>query len=352
MLRWFMIFSQPKRCLNPRDKEKTMQARIFGKTGIKIHEVGLGTWQLGDSWAEVAESDSLNILKTAYENGVNFFDTADVYGQGRSESIIGKFRKMVAKDIFIATKLGRLHGYPNGYPNGYSYDLFKKCTEDSLKRLGVEAIDLTQLHCIPPSYLESGEVFDWLKQLQDEGKIRAFGASVESMDEALNCMKNPDLVSLQIIFNIFRQKPIDAIFKTARQKNIALIIRLPLASGLLSGKFTKQTKFADNDHRNYNRDGKAFNVGETFAGIPFEKGVELVEMIKPLVPETMTMAQFAMRWILDFEEISVVIPGATRIQHVLSNTSAGELPPLPFEIHGKLQEFYRNHVHEWIRGPY
>jgi len=325
-----------------------MDSKIVGNTERRVNQVGLGTWQFSGEWGTVSEEKAMAIMKRAVERGVNFFDTADVYGAGRSETLIGKFLKKTSESIFVATKLGRL----KGYPDNYSYELFRDCTEDSLKRLGVEALDLTQLHCIPPEYLKDGEVFDWLRELKKEGKIKNFGASVESMDEALMCLKQPDITSLQIIFNIYRQKPIDVLFDQAKEKNVALIVRLPLASGLLSGKFTKDTTFPEQDHRHFNRDGQQFNVGETFAGLEFEKGVEITAKLKSLVPENMSMAQFALRWVLDHDAVSVAIPGASKVEHVESNAAAGELPPLPHELHEKLRPFYDREVKEHIRGVY
>ena len=215
----------------------------------------------------------------------------------------------------------------------------------------MEALDLTQLHCIPTEVLREGEVFEWLRVLKREGKIRSFGVSVETNDEALICLGQEELASLQIIFNIFRQKPVE-FFDVAKSKGIALIVRLPLASGLLSGKFTKGTRFAETDHRSYNREGQAFNVGETFAGLPFEKGVDLSEALKTLVPEGMTMAQLALRWILDFDAVSVIIPGASNPRQALANVTASEMPPLGEELHARLREFYETQVAAHIRGPY
>jgi aryl-alcohol dehydrogenase-like predicted oxidoreductase len=219
-------------------------------------------------------------------------------------------------------------------------------------RRSVETLDLTQLHCIPTSVLTSGEPFDWLRTLKKEGKIRHFGTSVESMDEALYCVEQEGVASLQIIFNIFRQKPVDTLFRAAREKGVALIVRLPLASGLLSGKMNKETRFGENDHRNYNRDGQAFNVGETFAGLPFERGVELADSIKPMVPPGMDMARMALRWCLDFPEVSVVIPGAKRPDQARENAKASDTPPLSRELHEKLRGFYSERVASQIRGPY
>ena len=329
-----------------------MNTRIFGKTGRLVSEIGLGTWQIGGNWGDVSDETALATLRAAYEAGTTFFDTADVYGDGRSETLNGQFlRQIKARDhLFIATKLGR-RGDP-GWPHNFSREIIRRHTEDSLRRLGIDALDLTQFHCIPPEILMRGEVFGWLDELKREGKIKAYGASVEAMDEALWCCTQPGCASLQIIFNIFRQKPIHALFETARRNGVALIVRLPLASGLLSGRMTKATKFSADDHRNFNRDGQSFNVGETFAGLPFEKGVELADFLKPHVPATMAMSSFALRWCLDFEAVSVIIPGAKNPAQALANAQASELAPLKAERHVKLAAFYEREVATHIRGPY
>jgi len=312
--------------------------------------MALGCWQLGGTdWGNVEDKTAFDILSTAVDTGVNFFDTADVYGNGRSETLIGQFLKERKAKIFVATKLGRTSSL---YPDKYTEAGVRAATEASLKRLGVSTLDLTQLHCIPIEELRRGDVFEWLRKLQREGKIRHFGSSVESMEEALLCLEQPGLVSLQIIFNIFRQKPIQTLFPKAKEKNVAIIVRLPLASGLLSGKLTKQSKFPENDHRNYNRDGKFFNVGETFAGLPYEKAVELADALKPLVPHGMTMAQMAQRWILDYDAVSAVIPGASRPDQAKANSSVSDLPPLDAKLHETLQRFYERDVAAHIRGPY
>jgi aryl-alcohol dehydrogenase-like predicted oxidoreductase len=312
--------------------------------------MGLGTWQLGGAdWGEVDDSVALETLAGAADAGVNFFDTADVYGLGRSEQLIGKFIKQRREKYFVATKLGR---FPEpGWPKNFSLDTLRAHTEASLHRLGVECIDLTQLHCIPTDVLLDGEVFESLRVLKREGKIKNFGVSVESDEEAFICLDQPGLSSLQIIFNIFRQKPTE-LFDQAKKKGVALIVRLPLASGLLSGRFTKETKFADEDHRTYNRDGQAFNVGETFAGLPFEKGVELSVSLGEMVPEGMTMAQMSLRWILDFDAVTVIIPGASTPTQSRANAGASDLPPLSEKLHARLSEFYQAHVAAHIRGKY
>lgn len=325
-----------------------MKYRIFGRTGFKNSEVGLGCWQIGSSWGNIPDDTAMKILNAAYENGVNFYDTADVYGNGRSETFIGKFLKS-KKDIFVATKVGRSD---TTYPDKYTEKNITACVDGSLKRLSLDCLDLIQLHCVPPELLQQPDIFELMRKLIDKGKIKNWGASVESMDEALVCMEQSDCTSLQIIFNIFRQKPIDAIFEQAKEKNIALIIRLPVASGLLTGKFTKQSTFAQNDHRTFNRDGQAFNVGETFAGLTFEKGLELADELKQYVPETMTMAQFALRWILDHDAVSVIIPGASKPAQAIDNAKTSDFPPLSEDLHQTLRDFYEHKVKSFIRGPY
>jgi len=329
-----------------------MNSRIFGKTGRVVGEVGLGTWQIGGNWGDVSDEAALATLRAAFESGTTFFDTADVYGAGRSETLIGRFLKESrARDqLFIATKLGR-RGDP-GWPKNFTREVVRQHTEDSLRRLGVEAVDLTQFHCVPPEVLMRGELFGWCDELKQEGKIRAYGASVEAMAEAVWCCTQPGCAALQIIFNIFRQKPIHVLFDTARQNGVALIVRLPLASGLLGGRMTKATRFAADDHRNFNRDGQSFNVGETFAGLPFERGVDLADAIKAKVPQGMTMAETALRWCLDFEAVSVVIPGARNAAQAEGNARASVLASLSREQHVKLAAFYERDVASHIRGPY
>jgi aryl-alcohol dehydrogenase-like predicted oxidoreductase len=312
--------------------------------------MGLGCWQLGGAdWGDIDDRLALDILASAVDAGVNFFDTADVYGGGRSEALIGQFLKGHAGRIYVATKLGRAAGL---HPDGYTEAAVRGATEASLRRLGVEALDLMQLHCIPAEVLRRGEVFEWLRGLKREGLIRDFGASVESMEEAALCLRQEGLASLQVIFNVFRQKPIATLFPEARARGVALVVRLPLASGVLGGKLTRQTRFPRDDHRNYNRDGQVFNVGETFAGLPFEAAVDLADALKPLVPAGMTMARMAQRWILDFDAVSVVITGASRPAQARDNAAVSYLPPLGRELHEQLAEFYRTHVAHQIRGPY
>lgn len=328
-----------------------MKQRKFSNTDRFVSEVGLGTWQIGGSWGDVSDADALKILETAAEHNVTFYDTADVYGDGRSEKLLGAFLRTQPTDsIFVATKLGR--GASPGWPDNFTYPAMEKHVEASLERLGVDTLDLVQLHCIPTEVLQQGEVFESLRKLQQLGKIKQFGASVESMEEAQICMGQAGLASLQIIFNIFRQKPIKTIFDEALQKQIAIIVRLPLASGLLSGKLTHETQFAPTDHRNFNRDGQSFSVGETFAGLPFDTGVDLADELKPLVPASMTMPQMALRWVLDHEAVTTVIPGASKYSQVLSNVAASELDPLSTQLHEQLSTWYEERVAAHIRGKY
>jgi aryl-alcohol dehydrogenase-like predicted oxidoreductase len=327
-----------------------MKQCSFNHAGVMVSEIGLGCWQLGGAdWGKIDDKLAFDILGAAVDSGVNFFDTADVYGSGRSETLIGQFLKSRRDRIFVATKLGRASTL---YPAHYTEANVAAATEDSLKRLGVDALDLTQLHCVPTAVMRQGDIFDWMRTLKRQGKIRQFGASVESMDEALLCLEQEGLASLQIIFNIFRQKPIDMLFAKAKAKGVAIIVRLPLASGLLSGKLAKETRFPKEDHRNYNRDGQFFNVGETFAGLPYEKAVELADALKPLVPTGLTMAQMAQRWILDFDAVTVVIPGASRPSQVSENVSVSNLPLLGADLHAILKMFYEQRVSKHIRGPY
>jgi len=327
-----------------------MKTRLFNDTGRAVSEVGLGCWQLGGTdWGAVSDTDAMKILDAAAESGVTFFDTADVYGNGRSERLIGRFLRERGGGFFVATKLGRTGDL---YPDHYTERGVRAATEASLRRLELDELDLTQLHCVPPEVLREGDIFGWLRALKSEGKIHGFGASVESMEEAEICLREEGLDSLQIIFNIFRPKPAWTIFEEAVRKRVALIVRLPLASGLLSGQMKTDTAFPPNDHRNYNRDGQQFNVGETFAGLPYEKGVELADALKQYVPEGFSMAQMAQRWILDHEAVTVIIPGASRPQQAHANAAVSNLPPLGSETHAALKEFYKKSVADHIRGPY
>ncbi|ADZ92699.1 aldo/keto reductase [Marinomonas mediterranea] len=324
-----------------------MYQRKLGKSGLEVSEIGLGCWQLGNDFGAIEENVALDILTTAYQQGVTFFDTADVYGAGLSEERIGQWRKTLDTPPIIATKVGR---NPNLYPDGYTKAAVKESLANSAKRLGVEAIDLAQLHCVPRDVLFAGDIIAWMEDLQQEGLIKHFGASVEMLDEALFCCNSKALTSLQILFNVFRQDATTELFPAAEQNEVGIIVRLPLASGLLSGKMTKTRSFEQGDHRNYNRDGAAFHVGETFNGIPYELGVDLAEQAKTILPEGMDLVDVALRWILDHPQISSVIAGTTKAEQVMRNTQASALPPLSVELHQALAEFYKLHVRQHIRG--
>ena len=326
-----------------------MQQRILGKSGLKVSEVGLGCWQLGGDFGPMNETVAHGIIESALECSINFFDTADVYGAGRSEQLLGSNLRSANKNALIATKYGRAAGT---YPDGYALADLRDSVRRAQDRLQRDCIDLLQLHCVPQSILAHGAIFDWLRTIQQEGHIRWFGASVETVEEGLLCAEQDDLVSLQVIFNMFRQKLIDELFPVTIEKQIGVIVRLPLASGLLSGKFKADQQFDAGDHRNYNRNGEAFSVGETFAGLPLTKGVELVDALKTSVPGGMSMAQMAMRWILDHEAVSTVIPGASSPEQVRMNASASALPPLDAELHQQLRAFYQQNVASHIRGAY
>lgn len=329
---------------------KKMQYRSF--KGNKVSEVGLGTWQLGNAdWGVISEEEAFGILREFVNLGGNFIDTADVYGMGISEKLIGKFLKTESKEIFVATKLGRRQDGSCGWPQNFTYDGMRRHVEESLEHLQQPQLFLEQLHCIPTEELRSGRVFDNFRKLQSEGLIRYWGASVETSEEALICLEQEGLASLQLIFNLFRQHVADEVFARAKEKDVAIIVRVPLASGLLTGKFSQATKFAINDHRHYNKDGKAFNVGETFSGIEFDEGINLSKQIAAILPDE-RMAQWSVRWILDHPEVTTVIPGATRTEQVKANMEASLLPPLSKEIHGQLRELYDSKIKNKIRGHY
>lgn len=322
-----------------------MQHRRLGKTGYSVSEIGLGTWQLGESFGPVDDATARGILETATRLGVDFWDTADVYGDGESESRIGGFPK--AAGVHVATKVGRSGRL---FPDKYSRTLVRESIEGSIRRLGVEALDLVQLHCVPQKVLEDGAIFTWLEDLKTEGLIRHWGASVETIGQGLLCMRHEGCASLQIIFNIFRQDAAEKLLPEAEAKDVGIIVRLPLASGLLSGKFGKTQQFAPTDHRNFNRDGAKFSVGETFSGLPFEKGVELTEALKAMVPEGWPMTHLALRWILDHEAVSTIIAGVTRPHQLEDNVAAAARAPLSPELHARLAEWYRSAVRPHVRG--
>ncbi|WP_285747646.1 aldo/keto reductase [Lentzea sp. NBRC 105346] len=308
--------------------------------------MGLGCWQLGADWGEVDERDALALLHAAADTGVDFFDTADVYGDGRSETLVGRFLKeRNDPGIFVATKMGRR--LPEQTPEGYSRENFLAWNDRSRRNLGVDTLDLVQLHCPPTPVYRTDAVFDVLDEMVDAKRIAAYGVSVERVEEALTAIARPNVASVQIILNAFRHKPLEEVLPAAASAGVAIIARVPLASGLLSGKYTKDTSFGADDHRNYNRNGEAFDVGETFSGVPYDVGLEAVERLRPLVPAGATMAQFALRWIVDQPGVTVVIPGARNVEQARANATAADLAPVDSaEITRVYDELIRPHVHD------
>ena len=332
-----------------------MHTRTLGNTGAGISEIGLGTWQLGSAdWGTVDPADAQAILTRSVELGVNFIDTADVYGMGHSERAIGDFLKTTSAELHVATKLGRRHDEPHGWPQNFSLETMRAHTEDSLRHLGIDSIFLTQLHCIPTDELRRGEVFEHLRTLQSEGLIQHWGVSVETIEEGLLCLEQPCLASLQIIFNIFRQKLVDELLPAAQTKGVGLIARVPLASGLLAGKFNTATTFPETDHRHYNAEGQCFNIGETFAGVGLANGAALAEAVRDTFPDPgdHTMAQQALRWVLDHDAITTVIPGASRLSQAESNAAVSEMPELSVDTHTQLRALYDDRIQEKIVGAY
>ncbi len=324
-----------------------MRTRTLGRSGFEVSEIGLGCWQLGNDFGALTEQQSTEILNASTEAGIQFLDTADVYGGGLSEERLGKWLKHAAQRPLIATKVGR---DGNLYPDGYTREKVKANIAGSAKRLGVEALDLVQLHCVPENVLYDGDLLSWMEDFQQEGLIRAFGASVEMIDQALFCLKHPKLTSLQILFNVFRQDACESLLPAADAADVGIIVRLPLASGLLSGKMRKDQQFEAGDHRHYNRDGAAFHVGETFNGLPFETGVALAEQLQDELDTSLTLQQVALRWILDQPQVSTIIAGASRAEQVRANAAVSDLPALGEEQHVFLRDFYYTQVREHIRG--
>ncbi|TWD98845.1 aryl-alcohol dehydrogenase-like predicted oxidoreductase [Neobacillus bataviensis] len=327
-----------------------MNYRELGNTGIKISEVSFGTWAIGGSWGKTSDEEALKSLDYAIGQGVNFFDTADVYGDGHSEELLAKATKGKENQIHIATKFCRQGDIFD--PHNYIYEKVSAYCEDSLRRLNREAIDLYQIHCPATEILRDGSVFEVLDRLKQEGKIKQYGVSVETVEEGLICLENPNVKSLQIIFNIFRQKPLEDLLPEAYKKGVGLLVRLPLASGLLTGKFTSNHVFEADDHRRFNENGEAFNVGETFAGLGFQKGVELADQLKWIAEGRTSMASAALRWILDQKEITCIIPGFKNVKQVEQNLSALDTKSFTEEEKQKLQSFYLEQVKNSIRGPY
>ena len=325
-----------------------MNKRRFGRTGWELSEIGFGAWAIGGSWGDVSEAGAKAALHAALDAGVDFIDTADVYGDGRSERII---RDVLAERggprPVVATKAGRrLSPHEAG---GYTRANLEGFIDRSLANLGVDSLDLVQLHCPPTGVYDRPEVFEALDRLVEAGKLKHYGVSVETIDEASKAITYPNVASVQIIYNLFRQRPAETFFPEARARNVAVIVRVPLASGMLTGKMSTNSTFAADDHRNFNRHGEAFDVGETFSGVPYDVALEAVDALRELVPGGATMAQFALRWILMEEAVSTVIPGAKDPSQAEANAAASGLPPLTADALGRAHEIYREriapHVH-------
>ncbi len=323
-----------------------MHYRELGRTGWKVSAISMGAWAIGGSWGEVEDKESLAALHRAVDLGVNFFDTADVYGDGRSERLLAKLRKERSEPIFIATKIGRRLN-PH-VAEGYNRENLTAYVERSLKNLDTEALDLVQLHCPPMAVYYMPEVFGILDDLVQQGKIRYYGVSVEKVEMALKAITYPHVQTVQIIYNIFRQRPADLFFREAMRRRVGILARVPLASGLLTGKFTLDSTFPEDDHRNFNREGEAFDRGETFAGVDFEAGVKAAEALRPYVPAGASMAQLALRWILMLDAVTCAIPGAKRPAHVEDNTAAADLPPLSSETMAAIHNIYRTRIRSLV----
>ncbi|MGP4075450.1 aldo/keto reductase [Halobacillus sp. K22] len=327
-----------------------MKYNRLGNTDLEISELSFGTWAIGGAWGETNDEDALAALETAMENGVNFFDTADVYGMGHSEELLAQATKGKEKEIYIATKFGRQGDFAD--PANYTPEQVRQYAEDSLKRLNRDRIDLYQIHCPTFEILKDGSVFEVLEDLKAEGKIRYYGVSVETVEEGLYVLEHTNASSLQIIFNIFRQKPLDELIPKAREKQVGILARVPLASGLLTGKFNKQHIFEEDDHRNFNQNGEAFNVGETFAGLEFSKGVELSEELQWISKGRGNMSRAALKWIMQQDGITSVIPGFRNVRQVQDNLKALEAKDYTNQELEQMRMFYNEQVHDHIRGVY
>lgn len=323
-----------------------MQYRDFGRTGWKVSEISFGAWAIGSAWGETDDSESLAAMHKALDLGVNLIDTADVYGDGHSEQLIARLRKERSEPFYVVTKAGRR--LPKQIPEGYTKENLSAWVERSLKNLQVEALDLVQLHCPPTQTYYQPETFAALDDLVKEGKIKFYGVSVETVEEALKAIEYPNVQSVQIIFNAFRLRPSELFFPEAKRRKVGILARVPLASGLLTGKMTQNTTFSADDHRNFNRHGEAFNVGETFSGVDYDTGLAAVERLRALVPAGATLAQFALRWILMFDAVSCAIPGAKRPSQVEDNVAAAALPPLSDATMAEVGKIYDEMIREQV----
>jgi len=328
---------------------EAMRSRQLGKTNRQASEIGFGAWAIGGGWGETDEDESLAAMHAAVDAGVTFFDTADVYGDGRSERLMGRLLREREESLVVATKFGRRAPLD---VSQYTYENLRSWLERSRDNLGVEIVDLVQLHCPPWQTYYEPAVFEACDQLVEEGLVRAYGVSVEKVEEALKAIEYPSVSTVQIIFNIFRQRPAELFFGQAQRRDVGVIVRVPLASGLLTGKFDRDSSFPPDDHRTFNRHGEQFDVGETFAGVDFELGLDVVDELRPLLPEGATLAQLALRWILSFDAVSTVIPGAKTPEQARMNAAAANLPPLSAETMERIAELYRARIaphvhHRW-----
>lgn len=321
---------------------KSMHYRALGRTGWNVSEISFGAWAIGGSWGEVDDAQSLAALHRAIDCGINFIDTADVYGMGRSERLIAQLKRERKDEIIVATKAGRR--LPAQAVEGYTHRNLSAWVEDSLRNLATDCLDLLQLHCPPTALYEQPEIFGILDELVNAGKIRYYGVSVERVEEALKAIEYPNVQSVQIIFNCFRLRPAESLFEQTMAKRVGVLARVPLASGLLTGKFTPNSKFAPEDHRNFNRHGEVFDVGETFSGVDFNIGLEAVEEIRRLIPAGVSMSQFALRWILMFDAVTCAIPGGKKTVQVSDNCRASDLPPLSPEVMKAVQTIYTEKI--------
>jgi aryl-alcohol dehydrogenase-like predicted oxidoreductase len=320
-----------------------MQHRTLGKTGFSISEISLGTWQVGGKWGEpFSHATADRILNDAVDAGINFIDTADVYGDGESEKAVGRLVRSRSERVYVATKCGR-RLQPHT-AEAYQPAALRGFVEDSLRNMGLETLDLVQLHCPPTEVYYRPEIFEVFDRLKEEGKILNLGVSVEKVEEGLKAIEYPNVTTVQVIFNMFRQRPAELLFKEAQRRNVGLIVRVPLASGLLTGKFSAQTTFAPDDHRNFNRDGEAFDKGETFSGVDYNTGLAAVEELKKLFPSQVSLAQQALRWILMFPEVSCIIPGASRPEQLAANLQTEKVPELSTEQMAAVREVYNRLV--------
>ena len=320
-----------------------MNYRRLGKTNFNISEISLGTWQVGGVWGSGFDADlAERIIHDAIDRGINFIDTADVYESGLSEAAVGRVVKSRSEEIFVATKCGRqINPHLN---ENYTPKVLRKFVEDSLRNTGLETLDLIQLHCPPTEVYYRPEIFGLFDRLKEEGKIRNLGISVEKVEEALKGIEYPNVTTVQIIFNIFRQRPSELFFQEAVKKDVGIIVRVPLASGLLTGKFSNESVFGKEDHRFFNREGAMFDKGETFSGVPFELGLKAMEAVKQIYPNEKNLAPVALRWILDFPQVSCIIPGSSKMEHTNSNLSASQNLSLSMQQRSALNEIYQTMI--------